>query len=60
MDTSTITGYGAQAIKAGDQRYSQAIVNLMQATQAKPGEHPSTVVQSSPGPNAGRHVDVRA
>lgn len=59
MDTSTITGYGAQAIKAGDQRYSQAIVNLMQATQAKPGEHPSTVVPTPPA-HVGRNVDVRA
>ncbi len=60
MNTSTITGYGAAAIKGGDQRYSQAIVNLMQATQAKPGEHPSTVVQSSTAPHVGRNVDVRA
>jgi hypothetical protein len=60
MDTSTITGYGAAAIKAGDQRYSQAIVNLMQATQAKPGDHPSTIVQSTPAASVGRNVDVRA
>lgn len=60
MDTSTITGYGAAAIKAGDQRYSQAIVNLMHATQNKPGETPVTVVESKPAAHVGSNVDVKA
>lgn len=58
MDTTI--GYGATAIRQGEQRFSQAVVNLMKATQNQPGETPSTVVESKPDSNVGRNVDVKA
>ena len=57
---STEIGYGAAAIRHGEQRFSQAIVNLMQATQNKPGEKPSTVVESKPAGQVGTNVDIKA
>jgi hypothetical protein len=57
---SNTIGYGHTAIKQGDDRYHQAIVNLMKATQNKPDEKPSTVVESKPADSAGKHVDVKA
>lgn len=57
---SNTIGYGYAAIKHGNDRMNQAIVNLMQATQNKPGEKPSTVVESKPAPGVGRKVDVKA
>jgi hypothetical protein len=57
---SNSVGYGVTAIKHGEQRYAQAMVNLMQATQNKPGEKPSTVVESKPAEHVGRKVDVKA
>jgi hypothetical protein len=57
---STDIGYGAAAIRHGDQRYAQAIVNLMHATQNKPGEKSSTVVESKPAGQVGGQVDIKA
>ncbi len=57
---SNTIGYGYLAIKHGNDRYNQAIVNLMKATQNKPGEKPSTVVESKPDATVGKNVDVKA
>lgn len=57
---SNTIGYGYTAIKQGNDRYNQAMVNLMKATQNKPGEKPSTVVESKPAATVGKNVDVKA
>ena len=56
---SNSIGYGATAIRQGELRYSQAMVKLIHATQDKPGEKPSTVVESKPAEQVGRNVDVK-
>jgi hypothetical protein len=54
---SSEIGYGASAIKAGETRYQQAVVNLMKATQ-KQEANPSTVVMTPE--HVGKNMDVRA
>lgn len=57
---SNTIGYGVTAIRQGEQRAAEALVNLMKATQNKPGEKPVTVVESKPPPNVGTKVDIKA
>lgn len=55
MSASTVA-----AVRHGEQRYHQAVVNLMHATQNKPNENPHTVVESKPAEHVGKKVDVKA
>jgi len=54
---SSEIGYGANAIKAGETRYQQAVVNLMKSAQ-KPEATPSTVVMTPA--HVGKNMDVKA
>ncbi len=58
---SSEIGYGASAIKAGETRYQQALVNLLKESAKKPeadATSPSTVV-TTPS-HVGNNVDVTA
>ncbi len=55
-------GYGAAAIKAGDVKYQQSLIDLMkQAAAKKPANdtEPPPPAKSA-DPNVGRKVDIKA
>jgi len=53
---SSEIGYGASAIKAGETRYQQAVVNLLKDAAKKPEVAP---VAATPA-HVGKNVDVNA
>ena len=56
---SSEIGYGASAIKAGETRYQQAVVNLLKDAGKKQDAAPSTIV-AAPPPHIGQNLDVNA
>ena len=55
---SSEIGYGASAIKAGETRYQQAVVNLLKDASKKP-EASAAAVAATPA-HVGKNVDVKA
>jgi len=52
-------GYGAAAIKAGEVKYQQSMVELVKQSAKKPeGEHEAA--KSKPAEHTGKKVDVTA
>jgi hypothetical protein len=56
---SSEIGYGYQAIKAGEVKYQQAMVDLVKKSAEKP-EQKSEAAQSKPAAHVGKNVDVKA
>ncbi|MDR3528672.1 MAG: hypothetical protein P4L57_15485 [Rhizomicrobium sp.] len=55
---SSDIGYGASAIKAGETRYQQAVVNLLKDAAKKTDAAPSTIVDTPA--HVGKNLDVNA
>lgn len=58
---SSEIGYGAAAIRSGEVRYQQSLVELMKQSAKKPEtEASSDTAKSKPAEHTGKKVDVTA
>jgi|GEM_PF-1300147 len=58
---SSEIGYGAAAIRSGEVRYQQSVVELMKQSAKKPEtETSSDTTKSKPSEHQGKKVDVTA
>lgn len=57
---SSEIGYGASAIKAGETRYQQALVDLVKESAKKQEADPSTSKDAPTPSHVGKNLDVKA
>jgi hypothetical protein len=57
---SSEIGYGYSAIKAGETRYQQALVDLVKESAQKSDANASTEQSKSAPPQMGKHLDLKA
>ena len=57
---SSSIGYGAAAIRAGDVKYQQSLVNLLKEAAKQPDEAKTEQPAPSQADHVGKHLDVKA